>query len=415
MSEKLNIGLVGFGVVGEGVYNVIINTPSLQATVKKIAIKHPEKQRNAPSELFTSDVNELLYDENIDIIVELIDDAEEAFWIVRMAMEQKKHVVSANKKMIAWHLPELIELQRTYQVSFLYEAAVCASIPILRNLEEYFDNDLLHALSGIVNGSTNFILTKMNQQGWPYNKALLEAQRLGFAESDPALDVEGYDAVNKLTILLKHTFGIDCHPSEVYVHGITTIKSVDTQFAKEKRLEIKLVANTFRISNDQVVAFVLPQFVSGIHPFHRVMNEYNAVLISSGLADEQFLSGKGAGRYPTSSAVLSDLSALRYGYRYEYKKSNAITAYSLCSNYLIRVFISFDEDELVDLNDFENIHLSCKEPAVGYIVGDILVQRLIDATWANHPAISVIYYPEETKNEHVEYCIFPAELVESMV
>lgn len=401
MSVKLNIGLVGFGVVGEGVYNVIINTPSLQANIKKIAIKNPEKKRNAPSSLFTTDVFELLYDESIDVIIELIDDADEAFWIARTAMEQKKHVVSANKKMIAWHLPELIELQQSNQVSLLYEAAVCASIPIIRNLEEYFDNDLLHALSGIVNGSTNFILTNMNQQGWTYHNALREAQHRGFAESNPTLDVGGYDAVNKLAILLKHAFGIECCPSDVCFHGITSINAIDTQFAREKELELKLVANAFRISDEQVVAFVLPQFIPKTQQLSQVRNEYNGVLISSSLADEQFLFGKGAGRYPTSSAVLSDLSALRYGYRYEYKKANSGTSYRLSTDYVIQVFVSFENEDLMNIKAFEKIKIMYKRQLGGYIIGDISVQTLLDEEWVNHPDISIIYYPEEIKHENL--------------
>src|SRR5947207_2106485 len=143
MDKKLNIGLFGFGTVGEGIYEVLQRTPGLQATIKKICIKHPDKKRNAPAELFTTDYNELLNDESINLIVELIDDADEAFKIVSTALRRKKAVVSANKKMIAENLSTLLNLQKEYNTSFLYEAAVCGSIPIIRNLEEYYDNDLL--------------------------------------------------------------------------------------------------------------------------------------------------------------------------------------------------------------------------------------------------------------------------------
>src|ERR1043165_8796317 len=154
--KKLTIGLYGFGVVGESLYKVLANTPTLNATIKKVCIKHPEKKRDAPAELFTTDPNAILNDEEINIVVELIDDAGAAYKIVTNALRSGKAVVSANKKMIATHLEELIVLQQGFGVPLLYEAACCASIPVIRNLEEYYDNDLLHSVSGIVNGSTNY-------------------------------------------------------------------------------------------------------------------------------------------------------------------------------------------------------------------------------------------------------------------
>ena len=183
--KVLQIGLFGFGVVGEGIYKVLQQTPSLQANIKKVCIKHADKERNAPSDLFTTEYTALLNDQEIDLIVELIDDANEAYKIVSTALRNKKSVVSANKKMIAEHLQELIALQNENGVSFLYEAAVCGSIPIIRNLEEYYDNDLLQSICGIVNGSTNYILTKIIEEGLTYQEALLKAQQLGFAERNP--------------------------------------------------------------------------------------------------------------------------------------------------------------------------------------------------------------------------------------
>src|SRR3954470_15104873 len=194
--KKLTIGLFGFGVVGEGLYRILQQTPSLKATIKKVCIKHPGKKRNAPEDLFTTDKYELLDDPEINVIVEVINETEPAFEIVSTALLNGKHVVSASKKMIAEHLPRLLELQKQTGRSFLCEAAACASIPVIRNLEEYYDNDLLHSLKAIVNGSTNFILTKMFEERLDFKQALLLAQQLGFAESDPALDVDGIDAVN---------------------------------------------------------------------------------------------------------------------------------------------------------------------------------------------------------------------------
>ena len=321
MSNKKNvvIGLFGFGTVGEGIYHVINSTPSLDARIKKVCIKNPLKERAAPDALFTTDYNALLNDPEINLIVELIDDAEEAYKIVTTALRNGKHVVSANKKLIAEHLAELIQLQEKHNVSFLYEAAVCGSIPVIRNLEEYFDNDLLQGICGIVNGSTNYILTRLNE-GLTYADALLEAQQRGFAESNPSLDVEGFDATNKLTILLAHAYGIVTDPTALLRQGITRLHARDAAYASEKGLKIKLVAQAKKLSDGTVAAFVMPRFVRAESQLYNVNNEYNGVIIESKLADKQFFFGKGAGRYPTSSAVISDISAYSYLYQYEYKK-----------------------------------------------------------------------------------------------
>jgi homoserine dehydrogenase len=160
-TKPLSIGLFGFGVVGEGIFQVLQNTPSLDVTIKKVCIKRPEKKRDAPVELFTTDYNGILNESEINVVVELIDDGDSAFATVSPALRQRKAVVSANKKMIAEDLPELLQLQKELDIPLLYEAAVCVSIPVIRNLEEYYDNGLLHGICAIVNGSTNFILTSM--------------------------------------------------------------------------------------------------------------------------------------------------------------------------------------------------------------------------------------------------------------
>jgi homoserine dehydrogenase len=240
--KKLTIGLFGFGVVGEGIYRVLKQTPTLHAEIKRICIKHPDKERNAPSGLFTTDAELLLNDEEINVVVELIDDAEAAWHIVSNSLMNGKAVVSANKKMIAAHLAELLQLQEDNQTSFLYEAAVCGSIPVIRNLEEYYDNDMLNSVTGIINGSTNYILTRMNEDGMPYAEALKLAQQLGFAESDPTLDVQGTDAANKLTIILNHAYGIVSAPNDIMCKGITQLHPADSVYAKEKGYSIKLVA-----------------------------------------------------------------------------------------------------------------------------------------------------------------------------
>jgi homoserine dehydrogenase len=387
--KHLTIGLFGFGVVGEGIYQVLNQTPTLNATIKKICIKHPEKKREAPAQLFTTDYDELLDDDEINLIVELIDDAEEAYKIVTTAFRHGKSVISANKKLIAEHLQELIQLQKGNGVSFLYEAAVCGSIPVIRNLEEYFDNDLLQSVSGIVNGSTNFILTQLSQ-GLTYPEALLEAQQKGFAESNPALDVEGRDAANKLTILLAHAYGILTNPASVLRTGITRLHEKDAAFAAEKGWKIKLVAQARKLSNGKVAAFVLPQFVKSDSQLFNVNNEYNGVTIESKLADKQFFYGKGAGRYPTSSAVISDISAYGYEYQYEYKKLSRKEKNALTHDFYLDVFVSFAAWTDVNKWDFEEVTEYHSTAERQYIRGIIHAEKLREASWFNDPSVSVI-------------------------
>jgi homoserine dehydrogenase len=399
--KRLTIGLFGFGVVGEGIYQVLQQTPSLNASIKKVCIKHPEKKRNAEASLFTTSYDEILKDPEINLIVELIDDADEAYKIVTTALKSKKSVVSANKKLIAEHLAELVYLQQEHDVSFLYEAAVCGSIPIIRNLEEYYDNDLLQSISGIVNGSTNYILTKIGE-GLSYKEALLQAQQLGFAESNPKLDVEGIDAVNKLTILLAHAYGVVSKPEDHVRIGITRLQQSDASYAKEKNFEIKLTAQTIKLSNGKVAGFVLPQFVTKDSQLYNVKNEYNGVIIESKLADKQFLYGKGAGRFPTSSAVISDISALTYDYRYEYKKISRHEQYALTNAYFLRVYVSFNDWAEVNRWDFEQVFEFHSTDERQYITGLIQVDKLRNAKWFNDSSVSIILLPEAVvENEAV--------------
>ncbi len=391
--KKLTIGLFGFGVVGTGLYKVLQQTPSLNAEIKKVCIKHSEKKREAPGTLFTVDPELLLSDERINVIVELIDDADAAYHIVSRALSSGKAVVSANKKMIAEHLPELLALQKEYNTPFLYESACCASIPVIRNLEEYYDNDLLQSISGIVNGSTNYILTRVFRDKLNFDEALRLAQAEGFAESNPVLDVEGIDAVNKLAILLTHAYGITAQPDDIVHTGIQNLEVHDAVFAKEKGYEIKLVAGAKKLANGNVAAFVLPQFIDSTNQLFNVRNEYNGVVIESGIADKQFFYGKGAGSFPTASAVLSDLSALRYDYRYEYKKLLNKTAGELTNDFYLRVYVSFEGLFHVPHERFERIEEWSSSDKRCHVIGVIKFSKLAESNWWKKKGTSLIVCP----------------------
>jgi homoserine dehydrogenase len=375
--KKLVIGLFGFGCVGFGLHEVLRKTPGLKATVKRIVVKNKNKKRQIADENFNFDKNVILNDPEINVVVELIDDADAAFEIVKAAMENGKAVVSANKKMIAEHFQELLDLQKKYNVPLLYEGSCCASIPIIRNLEEYYDNDLLESIEGIVNGSTNYILTKTFSENLSYDQALKEAQEKGFAESDPTLDTGGFDAKYKLLILLAHAFGIVTHPENIFNLGIDKIGDIELTYAKEKDLKIKLVAQAYKDVYGTVSCFVMPKFIDKNNKLYTVDDVFNGVITKSSFADIQFFVGKGAGAHPTASAVLSDISALSYDYRYEYKKLLQHENIVLNQEVLLKVFLRHSKSDSEKYRSFfAEITESYSNEKQGFIIGNIFLDKL---------------------------------------
>jgi homoserine dehydrogenase len=376
MSKKLKIGLFVFGVVGQGLHDIII-TKQLNLEIVKIAIKDQNKHRTLPAELFTTDKDVILNDPEINTIVELINDAGAAFEIVKKALSSGKNVVSANKKMIADNLDELIALQHEYGTSLLYEGSVCGSIPIIRNLEEYYDNELLHSISGIFNGSSNYILSKVCNEGLDYNTALKQAQDLGFAETDPTLDVGGFDAKYKLVIAAAHAYGVVVKPEDVLNIGIQNLSPYDIQYAREKQLKIKLVPIAKELDDSHVSLFVLPKFVNDTEFLYNVENEYNGVVVQAAFADQQFFFGKGAGGHPTGSAVLSDIAALRYDYQYEYKKAHEKKDLKFTNDIEINVYLRYEDEGLVDALNFEYIHERFYSGKFRFVTGTVKLHNLI--------------------------------------
>ena len=392
MSRKnLNIGLFGFGCVGYGLFEVLQKTPTLKANIKHICVKDKNKKRAISIEHFTFDKNEILNDAEINVVVELIDDAEAAYEIVKAALKKGKAVVTANKKMIAEHFEELLQLQNQYKVPLLYEAACCASIPIIRNLEEYYDNDLLESIEGIVNGSTNYILTKIEKDNISYSDALFKAQLNGYAESNPILDTGGFDAKYKLLILIAHAFGVIVKPEDIFNIGIDNLSELELNYAKEKDLKIKLVAHAEKTAEGKIHAFVLPKFINKSDKLYYVDDVFNGVKTKSFFSDTQFFSGKGAGAYPTASAVLSDISALSYDYRYEYKKLNRIETLSNGEDILLKIFLRHDLAFGSKLKKyFKEINEIYLNNESGFIIGNISLLHIKEISQIQNAAISIV-------------------------
>ena len=385
----MKIGLFGFGCVGQGLWKVLHETKGIRADIHRICIKHPEKQRPVPAHFFTTNALDILDDPEIDVVVELIDDAEAAFEIVSGALSRGKAVVSANKKMIAHRLPELYALQQKTGSPFLYEGSCCASIPIIRNLEEYYDNDLLTSVEGIFNGTTNVILSKIFEENLSFGEALSFAQAHGFAESDPSLDVDGFDAKFKLCILLLHAFGVFVQPEKVLNLGIGRMNDFDLDFARSRGCVLKLVAQCFR-ENDKVSAYCLPRFVPKNHRYASVRHEYNAVTLESAFSEHQMFVGKGAGDKATGCAVLSDISALRYHYKYEYRKFSQDGTFFDTSDTSLMVYVRHEREDQIVESDFLNISERYISDVARYWIGKISLEKLQAATWLNDPGVNVI-------------------------
>jgi homoserine dehydrogenase len=389
MKRKIKLGVFGFGCVGQGLYSVLHQTKGINAEIKKICIKHPDKARPIDASFFTTSRDEILNDPEIDVVVELIDEVDAAFEIVSSALRKRKAVVSANKKMIAENFPALLKLQQEFQTPFLYEASCCASIPVIRNLEEYYDNDLLTSVEGILNGSTNYILTHIFENNKAFDEALKDAQRLGYAESDPSLDVRALDPKYKLLIILVHAFGIILNPGDIFNYGIQNLKDADIRYAREKNARIKLIARCCKNGN-KVYAYCMPRFVPVSDTLNKVTYEYNGLLLEGAFAEHQFFMGKGAGGNATGSAVLSDISALTYDYRYEYKKLNQNLNHTYTREIELEVYVSYNGAIQPAAADFESISVRHESPGFNYLVGRISLLKLMKAKWMDDPSVNLV-------------------------
>lgn len=373
--KKLNIGLFGFGTVGRGLYDVLQRIGTKNVEIKRICVRDMTKQRAVKAN-FTDKADEIFNDPDINFIVELIDDADAAYAIVKRALISGLPVVSGNKKMLAYHIEELIGLQAKYNTALLYDASACGSIPVIRNLEEYYDNDLLTSVKGILNGSSNFILSKIFNEKMSYADALKLAQDLGFAESNPTLDIDGWDSLFKLIIITVHAFGLYVAPEEIFTYGISNMNDDDIRFANEKERRFKLVAHVEKIAGNRLIMCVMPQLISRNKYIYSVEDEFNGVVIKGLFYDKQFMFGRGAGGYPTGSAVLSDITACLYDYKYEYKKRNDSQLPEFTNDHFFRVYYRYTADEDLALVPFESISENYSSESYKYVVGRVSLGTL---------------------------------------
>ena len=317
-APPLQIGLAGFGNVGAGVYKNLVRNRALlkqrtgrDIVVRRIAVRDPAKPRAhaLPPDIVTTRLDDLVEDPEIDIVVELIGGTDRALDLVREALKRDKTVVTGNKALLAEHGLELFALAEAHRTPIYFEAAVAGGIPIIKTVQESLIGNNIQSIHGIINGTSNYILTRMTEAGLSYGEALDEAQQLGYAEADPALDVNGWDAAHKAIILASLSYGCWVKTSDIFVEGIERITGADILFANQLGYVIKLLG-VIRLlpGTGSIEVRVQPSLVPRDHILASVKGVYNAILIHGDVVGETLFYGPGAGQDPTSSSVIADIA-----------------------------------------------------------------------------------------------------------
>ena len=310
--KTLKVGILGLGTVGGGTYTILTENKAViekrtGCTIEVVRILDRFKKPGVPEYLYTEDPDDVIAGKDIDLVVETLGGIEPACSFMLQAMEHGKHVVTANKAAVAANYQKLVETAAKYNVQFLYEASVGGGIPVLTSMQNELQGNNFLEVMGIVNGTTNYILTKMTEEGADYADVLKDAQAKGFAEADPTADVEGIDVANKLSILIALAFDKYIAPTDIPTTGISKITKADIEAAAAEGCKLKLIAHAKLKEDGTVEASVAPEKIPFAHPLAGVSNEFNAVYITGDMVDELMFYGKGAGALPTGSAIVGDI------------------------------------------------------------------------------------------------------------
>ena len=309
---QMKIAVLGFGTVGSGVYEVI--KTNYETIAKRagepVDIKYVLDLRDFPGhsvqEIITHDFTTIANDPEVKIVVEVMGGVEPAYTFVKEALLKGKSVCTSNKELVALHGAELLEIAKQKRINFLFEASVGGGIPIIRPLNQSLTADEIEEITGILNGTTNYILSKMRSEGSDFMQALSEAQELGYAERNPEADIEGYDACRKIAILTSLAYGMQMNYQEIYTEGITKITATDISYARALNASIKLLATSKKVKG-RVYAMVAPKMIRDKHPLFSVNDVFNGILVKGNLLGDVMFYGSGAGKLPTASAVVSDV------------------------------------------------------------------------------------------------------------
>ena len=334
LKNKINIGIIGFGTIGSSVVRILLrrrrlfrDRTGIDLNLVLVCDKDLRSKRDVsvPKKMLTRDVNKVIHHPDIDVVVELIGGVHPAKEIVMKALTSGKHVVTANKLLLASEGEAIFKKAKESGREIFFEASVAGGIPIIKSIREGLQANTFYSIMGILNGTSNYILSRMSSEGASFKAALKEAQSKGFAESNPSLDIKGVDSANKLAILSLLAFGKKVKMKDIYVEGIEGISPVDIQYAKEWGYTVKLLAIAKRDGN-QLGVRVHPTLLPSRYLLSSVSGAYNAILIDAGLVGKQVYYGQGAGKLPTASAVLSDIMDIADAIIYGKKSSTLIAA-----------------------------------------------------------------------------------------
>ncbi|MGN1205416.1 MAG: homoserine dehydrogenase [Eubacterium sp.] len=308
----MKIAVLGYGTIGSGVVEIVNKNVATIAkrAGEEIEVKYVLDLRDFPGDpvqdILVHDYSIIAQDEDVDIIVETMGGTKPAYDFVKTALLNGKSVCSSNKELVAAHGAELLQIAREKNVNFFFEASVGGGIPIIRPLNQCITADEIESINGILNGTTNFILTKMAEEGADFDVVLKQAQELGYAEKDPTADVEGYDACRKIAILTSLAYGQQVDYQDIYTEGITKITAEDFEYAKKINAAIKIFGTSKKVG-DNVYAMVAPQMVYASEPLYSVNGVFNAISVTGNMLGEVMFYGAGAGKLPTASAVVADV------------------------------------------------------------------------------------------------------------
>jgi len=353
--ESVKIALLGLGNVGKGVWNIlnmnneeIIKRAGCKIEIVKVLVKDKNKDRgiNIPKEILTTDIDDILNDDDIKIVVEVMGGIEPAREYILNSINKRKHIVTANKLLIATHGEEIFKKAEEKEVIVNFEASVAGGIPIINVIKESLTGNKIKEIIGIINGTTNYILTKMTSEKMDFQDALKKAQEKGYAEADPTSDIEGFDAAYKLAILTKLAYETNVDINKVYREGITKISSVDVEYAREFGYVIKLLGIAKNVDENLELRVHLTMIPSN-HPLANVNNSYNAILLKGNAVGNLMLYGKGAGELPTGSAVVGDIISTlrnnRFNNTYTYNiEKNVVDIKEVSSEYYLRITVKDD-------------------------------------------------------------------------
>lgn len=419
--QPIRIGILGMGTVGGGTVQlleansaeiarrlgreVIITAVASRSTARAERICHPDTQ-------IGTDLFAVAQNPDVDIVVELIGGTETALDVVKTAITNGKHVVTANKKLLAEHGNEIFALAAQHGVMVMYEAAVAGGIPVIKALREGLAANQIQSVAGIINGTSNFILSEMREHGSPFADVLRQAQELGYAEADPTFDIEGQDAAHKLSILSALAFGTDIHFNQCYIEGISKLQSQDIRYAEELGYRIKLLGITRKTDNG-IELRVHPTLIPDSRMLAKVEGVMNAVLVKSNMVGETLYYGAGAGASPTASAVVADIidtarlintkSEERVPYlafhRNQTYQANILPIEEICSSYYLRVSAADKAGVLADIAHILASH-------------EVSIEALIQKGAQNQITAEIVILTHRTREQNIRKAMTQIETLE---